>query len=85
MWLVAYECSIKGWWDQKLDTSYVTDSPFFGGLWGAGVEFYDVRKGATVLAKPLNSMSRSELIAAFGLVSDGLEYGLGGSGSGYPS
>jgi hypothetical protein len=85
MWLVAYECSVKGWWDQKLDTSYVTDCPFFGGLWGAGVEFYDVKKGAAVLAKPLSSMSRSELIAAFGLVSDGPEYGLGGSGSGYPS
>lgn len=85
MWLVAYECSIKGWWDQKLDTSYVTDCPFFSGLWGAGVEFYDVKKGAIVLAKPLNSMNRSELMAALGLVDDGTSYGSGGSALGYPS
>ncbi|APE28310.1 RNA-directed DNA polymerase [Aurantiacibacter gangjinensis] len=41
MWLLSYEAAIKGWWDQQLPTDYVSDHPFFGGLFTDKVEFYD--------------------------------------------
>lgn len=46
MWLVSYEGTKKGWWPKKAKPGYISGHQYFGDLWKAGVEFYDVNRRA---------------------------------------
>ena len=70
MWLVAYEATKKGWWPKNQPSGFITGHPFFGDIWGKGIEFYDPTKKARKKVKP------AFLIAGFA----GASFG----SSGYP-